>query len=321
MGGGALLQRRVPPDGAGQPRGRCAVKALVAMPRQFANREKLASFLAGAFPEAAARGAEVAEARGGRAAAEAALARIQPERYGFNRNYLNGSVSRLSMYIRHGVLSLAEVRDAALDKLKEAWHGAKFITELAWREYWQRLYRELGSGIWRDQEAYKTGFREKDYAATLPADIPAAKTGLACMDGFAGDLRETGYLHNHARMWVAAYVVHWRRVKWQAGARWFLTHLLDGDPASNNLSWQWVASTFSHKPYFFNRENLENYTNGKYCTGCAAAGKCPFDAPYAELEAQLFPQLRGEAEAGAPLHPRSSGSLHRGTQLPRKGRQ
>ncbi|MDZ4878442.1 MAG: hypothetical protein CLLPBCKN_007877 [Chroococcidiopsis cubana SAG 39.79] len=47
-----------------------------------------------------------------------------------------------------------------------------------------------------------------------------------------------------------------------------LEHLLDGDPASNNMSWQWVASTFSHKPYFFNRENLERYTNGVYCREC-----------------------------------------------------
>lgn len=54
----------------------------------------------------------------------------------------------------------------------------------------------------------------------------------------------------------AAEIVHWRRIHWQGGAKWFLQHLIDGDPASNNMSWQWVASTFSHKPYFFNRENL-----------------------------------------------------------------
>jgi deoxyribodipyrimidine photo-lyase len=63
-------------------------------------------------------------------------------------------------------------------------------------------------------------------------------------------------------MWVAAFVVHFRRIRWQAGAAWFLEHLLDGDPASNNLSWQWVASTFSSKPYYFNRDNLEQFTDG-----------------------------------------------------------
>jgi deoxyribodipyrimidine photo-lyase len=89
-------------------------------------------------------------------------------------------------------------------------------------------------------------------------------------------------------MWMAAYVVHWRRVRWQAGARWFLQHLLDGDPASNNLSWQWIASTFSHKPYFFNRENVQRYTNNMYCENCPLRTRCPFDAPYEVLAERLF---------------------------------
>ena len=110
--------------------------------------------------------------------------------------------------------------------------------------------------------------------------------GMPVIDWAVRELYATGYLHNHARMWLAAYVVHWRRVQWQAGARWFLTHLLDGDPASNNLSWQWVASTFSHKPYFFNRENLEKYTDGRYCQTCRAA--CPFEGSYDALAQRLF---------------------------------
>jgi deoxyribodipyrimidine photo-lyase len=120
------------------------------------------------------------------------------------------------------------------------------------------------------------------------------QTGLACMDAFTNDLAANGYLHNHARMWLAAYVVHWRRVRWQVGARWFLQHLLDGDPASNNLSWQWVASTFSSKPYFFNRENLERYTNGKYCRECPSRNSCPFNASYETLEAELFHRTDGQ---------------------------
>jgi deoxyribodipyrimidine photo-lyase len=111
------------------------------------------------------------------------------------------------------------------------------------------------------------------------------------MDAFVAELTTTGYLHNHARMWPAAYLIHWRHVTWQAGARWFLQHLLDGDPASNNLSWQWVASTFSHKPYFFNKENLARYTNQRFCAHCPLARKCPFDAPYEKLAQRLFPQM------------------------------
>ena len=119
----------------------------------------------------------------------------------------------------------------------------KLLQELAWRDYFQRIYARIGSAIWQDQEPYKTGFTAGDYADELPADISDGETGLACIDAFSKELIETGYLHNHARMWLAGYIVHFRRVKWQAGAHWFLQHLLDGDPASNNLSWQWVASS------------------------------------------------------------------------------
>jgi deoxyribodipyrimidine photo-lyase len=213
---------------------------------------------------------------------------VNPDRYARTRNFLDGAVSRLSPYIRHGVLTLAEVRDRALQSVRNAAQAYKFVYELAWREYWQRVYAELGERVWEDREPYKTGWQASDYAEALPRDIPNGETGLACMDAFAHELRDTGYLHNHARMWVAAYVVHFRRVRWQAGARWFLDHLLDGDPASNNLSWQWVASTFASKPYIFNRENLEKYSNGAYCRDCPARRACPFDASYESLSKRLF---------------------------------
>jgi deoxyribodipyrimidine photo-lyase len=107
-------------------------------------------------------------------------------------------------------------------------------------------------------------------------------------------------------MWLGSYLVHWRRVQWQTGARWFLQHLLDGDPASNNLSWQWLASSFSSKPYIFNRANLERFSSGRYCRSCqaAAAGTCPFEASYEALQEQLFapqaPAPSGGASGNAP---------------------
>ena len=163
----------------------------------------------------------------------------------------------------------------------------KLIAELGWRDYWRRVYAVLGDRVWDDVESPKTG--AGTYAATLPDDIANGSTGLACIDGFTRDLLDVGYVHNHARMYVASYVVHHRRVRWQAGASWYLGHLLDGDPSSNNLSWQWVASTFSNGPYLFNRENLERYTAGTYCRTCPlASGGCPFDADYATLRARLF---------------------------------
>ena len=238
--------------------------------------------------------------RGGRAAAEAALARVDAQRYTRSRNYLDGAVTQLSPYLRHGVLTLAEVRDHVLGSVRQAADAEKLVNELAWRDYWQRLYAVLGEGIWKDREPMKTGFAAKSYTDQMPEALRGGTTGLRCMDSFSEQLRTTGWLHNHARMWMAAYLVHWLRARWQAGARWFLEHLLDGDPASNNLSWQWVASSFSNKPYFFNRENLERYTNGVYCRECPLRNSgCPFDAAYEDLEMRLF-RKQGYAEAPAP---------------------
>jgi deoxyribodipyrimidine photo-lyase len=196
-------------------------------------------------------------------------------------------VTWLSPYVRHGILDLAEVRDAVLAHGRPQRDIWKFVQELAWRDYWRRVYGALGDRIWDDIEPYKTGVSA--YAHALPADIAGGATGLACIDAFTFDLLDTGYVHNHARMYFAAYVVHHRRVRWQAGARFYLAHLLDGDPSSNDLSWQWVASTFGNSPYLFNRENLERYTDGVYCRRCPlASGGCPFDADYATLDARLF---------------------------------
>jgi deoxyribodipyrimidine photo-lyase len=251
------------------------------MRRTFQNRDDLRGYLREQFPSAEG---DLSPSLGGRREADEKLALFPASRYAGSRNFLDGAVSRLSPYIRHGVITLREVRNNFAGRKPDGGvKMEKFIQELAWRDYWQRIYENIGNGVWQDQEPAKTGVT---YAPDLPSDWGA--TGLACMDAFSVDLVTTGYLHNHARMWLAAYLVHWRRVAWQAGARWFLQHLLDGDPASNNLSWQWVASTFSHKPYFFNRENLERYTAGKYCAACPRRHNCPFDKTYEQLEKELF---------------------------------
>jgi deoxyribodipyrimidine photo-lyase len=259
------------------------------MQRDFANREELISYLREQFPQAAQQDDHISETVGGRKAAEATLQKVDPAKYGKTRNFFTGAVTRLSPYLRYGILSLREVRDFSLAKAKNS-DVTKLINEFGWRDYWQRLYFKLGDRIWQDQEDYKTGYGVNDYAKDLPDDIKQGTTGMLCMDSFSEDLRSTGYLHNHARMWMAAYIIHWRRIHWQAGAKWFLQNLLDGDPASNNMSWQWVASTFSHKPYFFNRENLERYTEGVYCRKCSLRGKCDLEGSYEAIEAKLFPQ-------------------------------
>ena len=263
------------------------------LPRDFANREALDQRLSQLFPAATG---SLSPIRGGRAAAARQLQGLDAKRYGRSRNHLNGAVTGLSPWIRHGVLTLAEVRDAVFSQLQKRHQGrddgAKLINELGWRDFWQRMWGDLGDAINDSQEDLKTGHAPDSYARVLPDDIRTGSTGLACMDGFQQELVETGWLHNHARMWMAAYVVHWRRVHWNTGVDCFREHLHDGDPASNHVSWQWVASSVSHKPYLFNRDNLERFSQSRYCNDCHRSDDCPFAGSYEQLETQLFaPQV------------------------------
>ena len=264
---------------------------LIPLATRFGNRAALAAHVAklsNLTPPA-----ELSQIIGGRAKALSALAAINPVQYSATRNHLDGAVTRLSAYIRHGLLTLDEVRNHALDSVATPKQAEKFIQELAWRDYWQRLYTANPDAIWVDIEAYKTGFVASDYADDLPADIARGETGVACIDAFITMLLETGYLHNHARMYVAAYVVHWRQIKWQTGAKWFLQNLIDGDPASNNLSWQWIASTFANKPYFFNLENVARYAGPNI--NVSETDNLPLAHSYERLAELLFPNLPSTA--------------------------
>ncbi|KJH70323.1 FAD-binding domain-containing protein [Aliterella atlantica] len=276
--------------------------------RNFKSQGELVAYLKAQFPDAAERSDAISAIPGGRQAAETALHKVDPERYAKSRNFFTGAVTRLSPYIRYGVLSLAEIRQYVMNRVQNPDEATKIVNELAWRDYWQRLYAKLGDDIWQDNEPYKTGYSAQDYAQILPEDIKLGTTERVCIDSFSRDLQETGYLHNHGRMWLAAYMIHWRKIRWQVGAKWFLEHLLDGDPASNNMSWQWVASTFSQKPYYFNRENLERYTEGVYCRQCPLYGHCDFEGSYEELAEKLFPKAEFHRNGGGDRYQKSKKS-------------
>lgn len=190
------------------------------------------------------------------AAALTRLRAVNPSAYARTRNALDGAVTGLSPYFTHGLLTTAEAARQVHHKYPLTFDD-KLMFELAWREFfhhvWSRAERQ-GDAIFSDMRA--TAPWPGTYADTLPDDIREARTGVAVIDTTVRLLYATGYLHNHARMWLASYVVHVRKVHWRLGADWLYTHLLDGDLPSNHLSWQWVAGTFSSKPYLFNAENV-----------------------------------------------------------------
>lgn len=220
------------------------------------------------------------EWRGGRAEALKRLNTLDIEAYSRNRNFINGAVSKLSPYFRYGCLSTKEAADSVMSRFGTK--AEKFVEELAWRDYWRRVWYQLGDGIFSDLEEPKVALGDK----LLPDFIRQGITGLPCMDGFVRNLTQEGYVHNHARMWFAAYVLHWLKVDWREAADWFENNLLDGDKASNHLSWQWIASLNSSKPYFFNKESLARHTGEKYCANCTV--NCPFDSSHEMLYEKLF---------------------------------
>ena len=90
-------------------------------------------------------------------------------------------------------------------------------------------------------------------------------TGIDCFDAWARELVATGYLHNHARMWFASIWIFTLRLPWELGADFFLRHLIDGDPASNTLSWRWVAGLqTAGKTYLATAENIARFTGGRF---------------------------------------------------------
>ncbi len=150
-------------------------------------------------------------------AAHARLAAVNPEAYARTRNALDGAVTRLSPYLTHGLLTLREVFDAVQARHPlDAQH--KFVFELGWRAYYQHVWAHLGDGI---HQSIHTGLRpDDDYRSDMPADVLEARTGIPAIDLAVRELYDTGYVHNHARMWLASYIVHLRKVHWHAGAQW-----------------------------------------------------------------------------------------------------
>jgi deoxyribodipyrimidine photo-lyase len=221
------------------------------------------------------------------------LAALHPGEYARTRNALDGAVSGLSPYLAHGVISMRQCV-AHLAQRHRLGFDDKLVFEFAWREFFHHVWSREGDAVLRDMRP--ADLWPGAYAGTLPADLREGRTGVPAIDAAVRQLYATGYLHNHARMWLASYVVHLRKVHWRAGADWMFGHLLDGDVPSNHLSWQWVAGTFSNKPYLFNAENVARYAPKRGFDAWVSVGTV-IDQSYEALEEIA----RGRADAG-PEH-------------------
>ena len=204
---------------------------------------------------------------------------IDPIEYARSRNYLNGSVTYLSPYISRGVISTRKILQSILEKGFTPAQSLKFIQELAWREYFQRVWQHLEDDILDDIRRTRTGVNNRQISAAL---INAA-TGIESIDKGINELYETGYMHNHLRMYVASIACNVAKSYWDMPSRWMYYHLLDGDIASNTCSWQWVAGSFSSKQYFANQENINKYTGSKQINTY-------LDKAYDELAEQNIPE-------------------------------
>jgi deoxyribodipyrimidine photo-lyase len=183
--------------------------------------------------------------------------RINPVQYGKTRNFIDGAVTYLSPYISRGVISVKHVQEAVLAKGHHSTIIEKFLQELAWREYFQRVWQAKGNLLFQDlKQPQSDVLHTKMIEAVLKGS-----TGITEIDRLISEFYETGYLHNHVRMYVASIACNIGKAHWSTPASWMYYHLLDGDLASNTCSWQWVAGAFSSKKYYCNQENINRYTH------------------------------------------------------------
>ena len=173
-----------------------------------------------------------------------------------DRMDLDGT-SSLSPYLRFGMISMRQAVAAALQAQSEARRlgldprGAEvWLNELIWREFYINILHAFPNV---SHESFNPGLREIPWQND-PAAFDAwkaGKTGVPVVDAAMRQLRETGWMHNRARMITASFLVKDLLIDWRWGERWFWQRLLDADPAANNGGWQWTAGTGTDAaPYF-----------------------------------------------------------------------
>jgi deoxyribodipyrimidine photo-lyase len=152
------------------------------------------------------------------------------------------------------MISPAQVVSAAIHAIQAAQDdqsqkGAEtWLNELIWREFYIHIlfhYPHVRDENFRLQHVRWENNRE-NYAAWCEG-----LTGYPVVDAAMRQLVETGWMHNRSRMIVASFLTKDLLIDWRWGERFFMQHLIDGDPAANNGGWQWTAGTGTDAaPYF-----------------------------------------------------------------------
>ncbi|MDC0205451.1 DNA photolyase [Pelagibacteraceae bacterium] len=173
------------------------------------------------------------------------------------------NISCISPYVSHGIISETEIINRVLKK-----HlfnkSEKFIQEVLWRVYWKG-WLELRPGVWEDYLINLKIIRKKYEADKIYLKAIEGNTNIQCFNDWVKELKETNYLHNHARMWFASIWIFTLDLPWELGAEFFLKHLYDGDSASNTLGWRWVAGIQTPgKHYLASEWNIKKFTNNRY---------------------------------------------------------
>ncbi|WP_198417971.1 FAD-binding domain-containing protein [Cryobacterium gelidum] len=206
--------------------------------------------------------------RGGQTAADTALDAFDVARFAATRNQVlpesGRGASRLSPYIRHGLLPLPEVWNAVA--AGPASDVSKFRDELLWQEYARHLYARVGMHLHRNLR-FDVAW-SGDFA---PAAWPRE---MACIDWALASLETDGWLVNQSRMWLASQYAVRSGAGWVAGQEYFHRHLLDGSRAANLLGWQWTVGAGSSKPYGFARWQVEKRAP-QLCAACPLNRNCP----------------------------------------------
>lgn len=159
------------------------------------------------------------------------------------------------------------------------------VQQLAWRDYFQNVWKVEKDGIFSDLKQPQENVESNG----IPTTILKGETGIQILDEAVKTLYETGYLHNHLRMYLASVCCNIAHCHWSEPAKWLYSNLLDGDLASNHLSWQWVAGSFSKKKYFANQDNLNKYFGGTQ--------KDTFlDVDYSDFETLKTPEILKETK-------------------------